>query len=272
MSIWGTLAGIASSFIPGVGPIIAPLVGGAVNSLTSGSGVSGPNGGLTGGGGPGGTTPGQANSLASQNLFNSQLSAGFGKTAGDMGISNFQGASDTLSQPRNYFQSILNGDRANTTQTLAPQIAQIQQMLNQRLAAGSTLNARGGGRASSLFDAPSTATTAINNLYDTARPAAATALSDIATRQGALGSSLLGNAGQFYGNANTANSLGLNNQLDANKLSFDQSKATGSGLSNILTGLKGTDWGSLFKKTPAAAPLPSQSPRFDPNNLITGTW
>lgn len=242
MSIWGTLAGVAASFIPGVGPLIAPLVGSAINGLTDK--------------GPGGTTNNQANSLATQNLANAQQGSDLAKRSADQGFGLVQSASDTLNQPKNYFQSILNGDRANTTQTLAPQIAQIQQSLQQALTTGSTLNARGGGRASTLAGLPSQATTQINNLYDTARPAAATSLMDIGTREGALGTGVLGSSPGFLSSSNSANATGLKNSLDRDAQSFDQSKQQGAAFGKLADGLKGVDWGKIFKGTPSTGGSP----------------
>ncbi len=256
MSIWGTLAGIASSFIPGVGPLIAPLVSGGINALTSG--------------GSGGTSNPQANQLAAQNLTNVQQESAYGKTAADSGFGQIQQASDTLNQPRSYFQSILNGDRANTTQTLAPQIQQIQQSMNERLNAGSTLDARGGGRASSLFSLPTQATSQINNLYNTARPAAATALTDIASRQGMLGTSLLNSSNGFYGGSNGATGSGLNNGLLTDQQRFDQSKQQGQAFGNIASG---TNWGKIFKGLGGAASSSGGGGGgVDPSLLGGGSW
>jgi len=247
MSIWGSLAGIASSLtslIPGVGPFIAPILSPLVGSVVNG---------LTDKGG--GTTQDQSTALAKQNLLNSQQQGDYAKKAADLGFGQFQTANDTLAGPKGYFQSILNGDRANTTQTLAPQIADIQQRLNTALTTGSTLNARGGGRASTLAGLPSQATTQINNLYDTARPAAATSLTDIGSREGSLAGSLMGGSNGFYSGSNSATGTGLNNNLLTNQQKFDQAKQEGAAFGKIADSIKGTDWGSIFKKAPASLPV-----------------
>ena len=250
--------------MPFLAPVAGPLIGLGGSLL-----------GKLFGGGPGGTSSPQANQLATQNLANAQQGASLAKTTSDTGLGLVNNAADTLNGPKSYFQSILGGDRANTTQTLAPQIAQIQQALQQALTTGSTLNARGGGRASTLASLPSTATTQINNLYDTARPAAATSLADIGSRIGSLGSSTLGTAPSFLSGSNSATGSGMANDLLRNQQSFQQSSQLGNSIGGIL---KGVNWGNIFKRTPsAAAPLPQtssgpQSPQIWDASNDTGSW
>ncbi len=235
-------------------PLIAPVVGAAAGKLFGGS--------------PGGTSSSQSNTLAAQNLANAKQASDLATQTSGTGLGLVNNASDTLNQPKSYFQSILNGDRANTTQTLAPQIAQIQQALQQALTTGSTLNARGGGRASTLAALPSQATTQINNLYDTARPQAATSLAQIGGQLGSLGTGVLGNSSSFLGASNSSNLGGMANDLLRNQQSFDQSSKLGNSIGGIL---KGVNWGNIFKGgSGSPAPLPVGGSRMPASWGVTG--
>lgn len=248
MSFWSSLAGIAASFIPGVGAIAGPLVSAGLSKIGGGSSPFSV--------GPGGTTTPQANALATQNLLNSQL-------ASNTGFGQVGKAAEDFATPENYYRSILSGNTADTTQALAPQIQAIQDRLNEALKTSSTLDPRGGGRASTLFSLPNQANTQITNLYNTARPAAAASLTDIGSREGSLGTGLI-SAG------NSATGQGLANNLLSQQAQYGQSKDLGSAIGNIINGL---NLGSIFKSsTPAAIPLPTASStdtRRDANSVLS---
>lgn len=202
-------------------------------------------GGLFGGkaAAPGGVSGSQANQLAGNLTSNvgalgqtGQQQTGFGMGQQQQGAGNLQGGAG-------YFQTLLNGNRANTTQLLAPQIQQTQQQFQRALQTGSQLDPRGGGRAATLFNLPSQASSSLLGAYDTIRPQAAQQLAQIGQAQGQLGAQATGLGNQAFGLANQGAGGGLQNQLAVNQATQQAGAGIAGGISNIL---KPINWGNIF--------------------------
>jgi hypothetical protein len=135
----------------------------------------------------------------------------------------------------NFFNTLLNGNRANTLQTLQPNIDQIRQGQSNALTAINTLMPRGGGRSSALFGQSFAPQGQISNLFNSVRPAAATALPQIGLGEVGAGTGLLGlgngalNAAT--GASSTLGGLGQQQQQMTNNLWG----GLGSGLFNLFT-------------------------------------
>jgi hypothetical protein len=115
MSFWSSLAGAATSLIPGVGPFIAPLVGGLVGSALSPGSPSGSN--------PTTGTPNQSGNGA-------------------------------VGQAKNYFTAALNGDQSTLQGLLGPNISTVLEQYDNAAKTAANLGPRGGGRTAVLADAP----------------------------------------------------------------------------------------------------------------------
>lgn len=132
----------------------------------------------------------------------------------------------------NYFNALLNGNQANTTALLQPNIDQIRAAQGNALNTASTLMPRGGGRSGTLFSAPFAANQQIQNLFNGVRSGAAGNLASIGSGQTGVGAGLLGQA-----------NAPLNTQVSANSNLADvaqrQQQMTQSFWSNLGGGLFG---------------------------------
>jgi hypothetical protein len=135
----------------------------------------------------------------------------------------------------NFFNTLLNGNRANSTALLQPQIDQIRGGTQNQLQAINTLMPRGGGRASSLFNASYMPQQQIQNLFNPLRSQAASALPQIGLQQMGLGTNLFGIGNQPLNTATGASSqLGQFGQADQ-QMRNQQMAALGSGLVGLAT-------------------------------------
>ena len=139
----------------------------------------------------------------------------------------------------NFFNTLLNGNQANTTALLQPNINQIQQAQQSALQAASTLQPRGGGRSATLFSQPFAANQQIQNLFNGARTQAATTLPQIGAQEQSLGANL-------YGIGNTALNTAGQGGYNLGQLGQQQQQLTNSmwsGLGSGLFGLATTPFG-----------------------------
>jgi hypothetical protein len=146
----------------------------------------------------------------------------------------------------NFLNTALNGNQANTTALLQPNINQIRQANQQTLQGINTLSPRGGGRSGTNYAATFAPNQQIQSLFGNARTAAASALPQVGLAQQGIGANLVGagnnalSTGVQGANASTQNALQvqqMSNQIDA---------AIGSGLFGLATtplGIGGTSGG-----------------------------
>jgi len=134
-----------------------------------------------------------------------------------------------------FFSPLLNGNRAQMTNMLAPEIGQINQANQQKMNEIATLDPRGGGRNSALVQQEFAPLEQTNQLLQTIRPQAA-------GQMGALGQLLAQIGGQQQQQGLSQYGLGLecNNQLLQTLLGRRGQNVTESGqnkqLASSLTG------------------------------------
>lgn len=144
--IAGPAAGIATSLIPGVGPALAPLVGGAVGSLVGG-----------GGGGGGGASSGGASALppideeeAARRKGISTSLQGLAGTAADTSGRFLTGAEQDLSGARGFYGQLASGNPQAVGAALAPQLNQTRRQFQNTIDQISQFGGRGGGTQAAL--------------------------------------------------------------------------------------------------------------------------
>jgi len=152
-----------------------------------------------------------------------------------------QGAGN-IESGANFLNTILNGNQTNTTALLQPSIDQIRAGTQQNLQQASTLMPRGGGRTGSLFNLSTQPEQQIQNLFNTSRTAAATALPQIGLGQLGAGTGVanagtnLFNTGVSSLNAATGANTSLGNQaLEEQKIKNSLWGSIGGGLFNLAT-------------------------------------
>lgn len=179
--------------------------------------------------GASGTTKTAENNLAgTSNLaLNNLFPAVTGDASSEIGTGGQNVASGT-----NFLNTILGGNTANTTATLQPSIDQIRSGTTNNLNAISSLMPRGGGRSSALFSQSFQPQAQIQNLFNTARTNAATALPQIGLAQQGLGTNLFGIGS---GALNTA--AGVNSNLAG--IGQSQQNINNSLISGLAGGLFG---------------------------------
>jgi len=133
----------------------------------------------------------------------------------------------------NFFNTLLNGNRANTTAMLAPDIQRIQGAQQGALQGASTLMPRGGGRSGTLFNLPFQGNQAIQSLYGGARSGAGSTLANLGLGQGGLGANLFGQATGGLNSANNANQAMSDLALKQQQMS----DAKAAGIANAVFGL-----------------------------------
>jgi hypothetical protein len=164
----------------------------------------------------------------------------------------FAAGSPNVTSGTNFLSTILNGNRANTTAVLQPNIDQIRQANQQQLQGISTLTPRGGGRSGTLFGASYAPNQQIQSLFGGARTSAASALPQIGLQQEGLGTNLL-NTGASSANAGVQNALQvqqMSNAIDAaiggGLFGLASLPVSGGGsLAGNLFGGGGNGWGTL---------------------------
>lgn len=115
----------------------------------------------------------------------SGMSAAMGEEKGAIpalgqGVSNLQSGA-------NFFNTLLQGNRANTMNLLQPDINRIREATQGSLQAANTLMPRGGGRFTTLFNQPFAAQQQIGNLFSGLRSGAASGLANIGGTQANVG-------------------------------------------------------------------------------------
>jgi hypothetical protein len=197
--------------------------------------------------GPSNTTKTAENNLGgiSNTALNSQL-----PMFNAAGTSLFNPGTANVTSGTNFFNTLLNGNRANTAAVLQPSIDQIRGNQAAAMSAINTLMPRGGGRSSTLFQQSFAPQGQIQNLFNAARTNAASTLPSIGLQQIGAGTNLFGLGNQALGAATGANvplaQIGQQQQQISNNLF--------SGIGSTLAGLAlapvtgGTSLlGSLFK-------------------------
>jgi hypothetical protein len=145
-----------------------------------------------------------------------------------------QGSTNT-GQAGNYFNTLLNGNRANTTAMLQPDINRIQGAQQGTLQSASTLMPRGGGRSGTLFQLPFQGNSQIQSLFGGARSGAAGQLGQLGLGQGGLGANLFGAATGGLNSANSANADMVRAALAMKQRSDSLAGGLGGGLFSLLT-------------------------------------
>lgn len=168
--------------------------------------------------------------LALNNLF---------PTVTGKGEQQFNAGAPNINAGTGFFNSILNGNRADATATLQPDIDRIREAHANTLKAINTLMPRGGGRSSALFNESFAPTGEIGNLFSAIRPQAAAALPQIGLQQQQQGLGYFGLGAPSLGAATTSNAnlgnLGQTQQQMTNSLF--------SGLGSSLFSLATTPFG-----------------------------
>ena len=168
---------------------------------------------------------GTSNSALNQ-LLPAETSAG----SGLLGI-----GGQNVSSGTNFFNTLLNGNSANTAATLAPSINQIQSGVANNLNAVNTLMPRGGGRSSALFGQSFAPQAQIQSLFNNARTTAASTLPQIGLQQQQLGSGLFGLGNQSLNAATGANSVLSNSGMQQQYFSNLLDQQIGSGIGSLLS-------------------------------------
>lgn len=140
-----------------------------------------------------------------------------------------------VSSGTNFFNTLLNGNSANTAATLAPSINQIQSGVANNLNAVNTLMPRGGGRSSALFGQSFAPQSQIQSLFNNARTTAASTLPQIGLQQQQLGSGLFGLGNQSLSAATGANSVLANSGMQQQYFSNLLDQQIGSGIGSLLS-------------------------------------
>ena len=147
----------------------------------------------------------------------------------------------------NYFNTLLNGNAANTQAMLQPNIDQINQANNNTVASSSALMPRGGGRFGTLFSSTYAPNQQIQSLFNGARSGAASQLASLGLQQQGLGANL-------FNTGNQALSTGLSGYgalTGQNQYNTAQSNSLLSNLGGSLFGLATTPLGgTLLGKIP----------------------
>lgn len=132
------------------------------------------------------------------------------KTAQDSGVGALSTGTQQVQSGANFFNTVANGNRENSTAMLAPDINRLRDSNTQALQAASTLMPRGGGRTASLFGRPLATNDAVNSLYTGVRSGASSQLAQIGQGQQSLGANLFGIANSGLNTAGNINSSNLN--------------------------------------------------------------
>lgn len=218
MSFWGTLAGIGTSLIPGVGPFIAPLVGGAVNALT-GSGSKGTANGAN----P--YSPEVQSLLSSINAPGSKPD---------------NSATDSA---EGFYKTILQGSQDNTRALLGPDVDTILGQYDNAAKAAANLGPRGGGRDAVLADSNFQKAGAYGKLLAGAKSTAAQGLTAIGGQKIAANTAANGQKvselNALVGGTNSANELAFQKQQAQDAQYSKLGSGIGSFLTNLLKGNKG---------------------------------
>lgn len=164
-------------------------------------------------------------------------------------------ASTAINPAANYWSSILSGDRNTMTQALSPEITQLTSGNTAAINNANQFMPRGGARSQTLANVPFTQAQQIGNLFATLRPQAATALGQLGTTEGSIGSGLLssglfGLTGAGGGAGATGASL-IGGTQNATNAAFGRGSAIGGGITNLASSLP---WSTWFPPKSTASP------------------
>lgn len=135
----------------------------------------------------------------------------------------------------NFFNTLLQGNQANTVAALQPSIDQIRGGSTNALNAINTLMPRGGGRFGALFGQSFAPQSQIQNMFNQGRTAAAQALPGIGLQQQQLGANLFGLGNQALGIGTGASGQLGNIGLQQEQISNALASGLGSGLFKLGT-------------------------------------
>lgn len=150
----------------------------------------------------------------------------------------------------NFFKPLVSGNQAETTAALQPDIDRIRAAGQGSLQMASTLMPRGGGRSAALFNASTAPTGQIQNLFNSARPAAADAMAKIGLQQTGQGTNLFNTGNAFLQTGGTADSNLMDYGMKQRQIQYDQWGKIGKSLFSLATTPFGgaAPAGSLFSK------------------------
>jgi hypothetical protein len=172
-----------------------------------------------------------------------------GNSALSTGMNYLHQFSNTLQAPTNYFQSLLSGNKAQTTAALSPDLQRINDSVQSALQGTNTLNARGGGRSSTLFNLPFASQAQGSGLFNQARAGAAAALPQIASQQAQVGLGQENLGGNLLNTGVSALNSGTGAASAYSQAAAQQQQqhaaawnALGGGIFNLATGGLGDLW------------------------------
>ena len=152
--------------------------------------------------GPNNTTKAAENNLGGISGQLQQLAP----TLGSLGQNQLNTGAGNVASGTNFFNTLLHGNTAQTSAALAPSINQIRSGTSNTVNGINTLMPRGGGRFGTLFGQSFAPQSQVQNLFDSARTNAASALPNIGLGQEGVGTNLFGLGNQAYGTAGGINS------------------------------------------------------------------
>lgn len=165
------------------------------------------------------TQSANANSANLNNLGSTALSSGSGNT----------------SAGTNWFNTILNGNQANTSALLAPTVNADRTQNQAALQSASTLMPRGGGRSGTLFQSNLQPTASLQNLFNNGQVTAAQTLPQIGLAQQGIGTNLFGAGNSALNTAANATGTNLNSSLQEQQMSNQLAAGLAGGLFSLAT-------------------------------------
>jgi len=155
----------------------------------------------------------------------------------------------TTSSGVNFFNTLLNGNNANTTALLQPDIERANAARNNTLSAVNTLTPRGGGRFGANYGVPLSSTGDLINLFNQPRMAAAQQLPQIGLQETGQGANLFNLANSALTGSGAVNTnlaqIGQQQQQISNQL-FGGIGQTLMGLALAPTTGGGSLFGNIF--------------------------
>ena len=175
------------------------------------------------------------NTIAPTAVADSSNAVGQGNNLLGMGTSAFNNGT-------NFLNTIMGGNAANTSALLQPSIDQIRSGVSNALTGVNTLTPRGGGRFSANYGLSFAPQQQTQQLYNSARTGAASALPQLGIGEQGVGSGLMGvganflNAGTGALNAGTNASSSLGNLgLTQEQINNQMMGQLGQGIFGLLT-------------------------------------
>lgn len=259
----GPAAGIATSFLPGVGPALAPIVGGAVGNLANRGG---------GGGGSSSTAiPSADPEEAARRKDIAGGLQGLQTTATDASGRLITGAEGDISGARGFYSKLASGDPAATGAAFAPQLNQARQLHQGAIEQIEQFQPRSGARDVALGRERIARAGTMSGILSQAPVIGAQGLQQLAQTGGQLG---LGSGQLGLGAGTTAANIGFQGeQLGLDRARVGQGQAAidlqrrgqnigiaetiGQGVGDILTGTGlGGKLANVFGGGPKRANIP----------------